>query len=77
MKFLKYLYVAEICCHLQSHRKYKILESKTNCSLKTTLASKEEKIALLEAKVQEFVNLNQQLQNELIKVMEESFCSKL
>ncbi|XP_053140235.1 protein Daple isoform X2 [Hemicordylus capensis] len=45
--------------------KYKILESKTECALKTTLANKEEKIALLEAQVREFVNLNQQLQNEL------------
>lgn len=46
-------------------RKYKILESQTECILKTTLASKEEKIVALEAKLQEFINLNQQLQNEL------------
>uniref|UniRef100_A0A670HLH0 Coiled-coil domain containing 88C n=1 Tax=Podarcis muralis TaxID=64176 RepID=A0A670HLH0_PODMU len=47
------------------HRKYKILESKTECDLKTTLSDKEEKIAVLEAQLQEFLTLNQQLQNEL------------
>ncbi|XP_061467950.1 protein Daple isoform X2 [Rhineura floridana] len=46
-------------------KKYKIFESKTECALKTTLADKEEKIALLEAQLQEFLTLNQQLQNEL------------
>ncbi|XP_060119316.1 protein Daple isoform X2 [Heteronotia binoei] len=46
-------------------KKYKILEIKTECAIKTTLANKEEKIALLEAQVQEFLNLNQHLQNEL------------
>ncbi|XP_066468258.1 protein Daple [Tiliqua scincoides] len=46
-------------------KKYKILERKTDSVLKTTLANKEEKIALLEAQVQEFLHLNQQLQNEL------------
>ncbi|XP_043371899.1 protein Daple isoform X2 [Dermochelys coriacea] len=45
--------------------KYKILESKTDSALKTTLAVKEEKIVLLEAQVEESLNLNQQLQNEL------------
>lgn len=50
---------------LFSYRKYKILERKTESVLKTTLANKEEKIALLEAQVQEFLHLNQQLQNEL------------
>ncbi|CAI5764404.1 Hypothetical predicted protein [Podarcis lilfordi] len=46
-------------------KKYKILESKTECDLKTTLCDKEEKIAVLEAQLQEFLTLNQQLQNEL------------
>ncbi|XP_060128246.1 protein Daple isoform X1 [Zootoca vivipara] len=46
-------------------KKYKILESKTECDLKTTLSDKEEKIAVLEAQLQEFLTLNQQLQNEL------------
>ncbi|XP_077780904.1 protein Daple isoform X4 [Podarcis muralis] len=46
-------------------KKYKILESKTECDLKTTLSDKEEKIAVLEARLQEFLTLNQQLQNEL------------
>ncbi|XP_048341157.1 protein Daple isoform X1 [Sphaerodactylus townsendi] len=46
-------------------KKYKILETKTECALKTTLANKEEKIAVLEAQVQEFLILNQHLQNEL------------
>ncbi|XP_043405038.1 protein Daple isoform X4 [Chelonia mydas] len=45
--------------------KYKILEGKTDSALKTTLAIKEEKIVLLEAQVEESLNLNQQLQNEL------------
>uniref|UniRef100_A0A674K2S8 Coiled-coil domain containing 88C n=2 Tax=Terrapene triunguis TaxID=2587831 RepID=A0A674K2S8_9SAUR len=45
--------------------KYKILESKTDSALKTTLAIKEEKIVLLEAQVEESLSLNQQLQNEL------------
>ncbi|XP_062974032.1 protein Daple [Elgaria multicarinata webbii] len=46
-------------------KKYKILESKSECALKTTLANKEEKIILLEAQLQEFLNLNQQLRDEL------------
>ncbi|NWW38069.1 DAPLE protein, partial [Panurus biarmicus] len=45
--------------------KYKILESKTESALKSTLAVKEEKIAMLEAQVKDFLNLNQQLQNDL------------
>ncbi|TFK16040.1 Cordon-bleu protein-like 1 [Platysternon megacephalum] len=45
--------------------KYKILENKTDSALKTTLAIKEEKIVLLEAQVEESLNLNQHLQNEL------------
>ncbi|XP_063188599.1 protein Daple isoform X2 [Chroicocephalus ridibundus] len=45
--------------------KYKILESKTESALKTTLAAKEEKIAMLEAQVKDSLNLNQQLQNDL------------
>lgn len=50
---------------LMSFRKYKILESKTESALKTTLAVKEEKIAMLEAQVKDSLNLNQQLQNDL------------
>lgn len=46
-------------------RKYKALESKTESALKSTLAVKEEKIAMLEAQVKDFLNLNQQLQNDL------------
>ncbi|NXR27724.1 DAPLE protein, partial [Cinclus mexicanus] len=45
--------------------KYKVLESKTESALKSTLTVKEEKIAMLEAQVKEFLNLNQQLQNDL------------
>ncbi|NXT02356.1 DAPLE protein, partial [Jacana jacana] len=45
--------------------KYKILESKTESALKTTLAVKEEKIAMLEAQVKDSLKLNQQLQNDL------------
>ncbi|XP_010214040.1 PREDICTED: protein Daple [Tinamus guttatus] len=46
-------------------KKYKILESKTESALKTAVAVKEEKIAVLEAQVKDSLNLNQQLQNEL------------
>lgn len=46
-------------------RKYKVLESKTESALKSTLALKEEKIAMLEAQVKDFLNLKQQLQNDL------------
>uniref|UniRef100_A0A8C0BAJ3 Coiled-coil domain containing 88C n=1 Tax=Buteo japonicus TaxID=224669 RepID=A0A8C0BAJ3_9AVES len=42
-----------------------VLLSKTESALKTTLAVKEEKIAMLEAQVKDFLNLNQQLQNDL------------
>uniref|UniRef100_A0A8B9IZ88 Calponin-homology (CH) domain-containing protein n=2 Tax=Amazona collaria TaxID=241587 RepID=A0A8B9IZ88_9PSIT len=45
--------------------KYRILESKTESALKMTLAVKEEKITMLEAQVKDFMNLNQQLQNDL------------
>nr|XP_021387617.1 protein Daple isoform X2 [Lonchura striata domestica] len=48
--------------------KYKVLESKTESALKSTLAVKEEKIAMLEAQVKDFLNLNQQLQNDLSMV---------
>uniref|UniRef100_A0A8C3P0D1 Coiled-coil domain containing 88C n=1 Tax=Cyanoderma ruficeps TaxID=181631 RepID=A0A8C3P0D1_9PASS len=47
------------------HTKYKVLESRTESALKSTLAVKEEKIAMLEAQVKDSLNLNQQLQNEL------------
>lgn len=46
-------------------RKYKVLESKTESALKSTLAVKEEKLAMLEAQAKDFLNLNQQLQNDL------------
>lgn len=46
-------------------RKYKILEGRKESPLKTTLAVKEEKIAFLEAQVEERASLNQQLQGEL------------
>ncbi|KAM6274906.1 protein Daple [Porphyrio hochstetteri] len=51
--------------------KYRILESKTESAVKSTLAAKEEKIAVLEAQVKDSVHLNQQLQNDLNKVMKE------
>ena len=46
-------------------RKYKILESINESALKTTLSMKEEKIAFLEAQVEEKASLNHQLQNEI------------
>ncbi|XP_059735036.1 protein Daple isoform X4 [Bos taurus] len=45
--------------------KYKILESINESALKTTLSMKEEKIAFLEAQVEEKASLNHQLQNEI------------
>ncbi|MGH0161181.1 UNVERIFIED_CONTAM: hypothetical protein FKN15_054625 [Acipenser sinensis] len=45
--------------------RYKLLESKLESSLKKSLEIKEEKIAALEARLQESSNLNQQLRQEL------------
>uniref|UniRef100_A0A8C5R305 Coiled-coil domain containing 88C n=1 Tax=Leptobrachium leishanense TaxID=445787 RepID=A0A8C5R305_9ANUR len=49
----------------ESERKYKVLESKIESTLKTTLAVKESKILTLEKQMEEARTLNQQLQNEL------------
>ncbi|XP_075185969.1 protein Daple [Anomaloglossus baeobatrachus] len=48
-----------------AEKKYKILESKIESTLKTTLAIKESKIISLEGQMDEIWSLNQQLQNEL------------
>uniref|UniRef100_A0A8C6EXW3 Coiled-coil domain containing 88C n=1 Tax=Marmota marmota marmota TaxID=9994 RepID=A0A8C6EXW3_MARMA len=56
-------------------RKYKILEGRSESALKTALAVKEEKIAFLEAQVEERAGLNLQLQGELQRVKEE--CEQL
>ncbi|XP_040188918.1 protein Daple isoform X2 [Rana temporaria] len=48
-----------------AEKKYKILESKIESTLKTTLAVKESKILALESQVDEVRSFNQQLQNEL------------
>ncbi|XP_026371230.2 protein Daple isoform X1 [Ursus arctos] len=45
--------------------KFSILEGRNESALKTTLAMKEEKIAFLEAQMEEKTSLNHQLQNEL------------
>lgn len=45
--------------------RYKLLEFKLESTLKSTLEIKEEKIAALEARLQESSNLNQQLRQEL------------
>lgn len=47
------------------HSRYKLLESKLESTLKKSLEIKEEKIAALEARLQESSNLNQQLRQEL------------
>ncbi|XP_023863005.1 girdin isoform X6 [Salvelinus sp. IW2-2015] len=47
------------------HDRYKLLEFKLESTLKSTLEIKEEKIAALEARLQESSNLNQQLRQEL------------
>ncbi|XP_077123884.1 protein Daple isoform X1 [Ranitomeya variabilis] len=54
-----------------AEKKYKILESKIESTLKTTLAIKESKILSLEGQVDEVRNLNQQLQNELNSVKQD------
>ncbi|XP_053828804.1 girdin isoform X2 [Vidua macroura] len=48
-----------------SDDRYKLLESKLESTLKTSLEIKEEKIAALEARLEESTNLNQQLRQEL------------
>ncbi|XP_041920935.1 girdin isoform X5 [Alosa sapidissima] len=48
-----------------SDDRYKLLESKLESTLKSSLEIKEEKIAALEARLQESSNLNQQLRQEL------------
>lgn len=54
-----------VLLYLCIFRKCKILESKSESALKTTLALKEEKIVFLEAQVEEKESLNRQLQIEL------------
>ncbi|KAM9294375.1 protein Daple [Gastrophryne carolinensis] len=54
-----------------AEKKYKILESKIESTLKTTLSVKESKIASLESQVVEARGLNQQLQNELNTIKQE------
>lgn len=50
--------------HVSSIR-FKLLETKLESTLKSSLEIKEEKIAALEARLQESSNLNQQLRQEL------------
>ncbi|XP_047394663.1 protein Daple isoform X3 [Sciurus carolinensis] len=51
--------------------KHRILEGRSESALETALAMKEEKIASLEAQVEEKASLSQQLQSELQRVKEE------
>ncbi|XP_075048700.1 protein Daple isoform X2 [Mixophyes fleayi] len=55
-----------------AEKKYKVLESKIESTLKTTLAVKESKILTLEGQVDEVRSLNQQLQNELNSVKQDA-----
>ncbi|KAM5129304.1 LOW QUALITY PROTEIN: protein Daple [Mantella aurantiaca] len=55
-----------------AEKKYKILESKIESTLKTTLAIKESKIVALEGQVDEVRSVNQQLQNELNSMKQEA-----
>ncbi|NXN94510.1 GRDN protein, partial [Rhinopomastus cyanomelas] len=52
--------------------RYKLLESKLESTLKKSLEIKEEKIAALEARLEESTNLNQQLRQEL-KTMKKNY----
>ncbi|XP_069806824.1 protein Daple isoform X2 [Dendropsophus ebraccatus] len=54
-----------------AEKKYKVLESKIESTLKTTLAVKESRIVSLEGQVDEVRSLNQQLQNELNSLKQE------
>ncbi|XP_068110682.1 protein Daple isoform X2 [Hyperolius riggenbachi] len=54
-----------------AEKKYKLLETKIESTLKTTLAVKESKIVALESQVEEVRSVNQQLQNELNAVKQE------
>lgn len=54
-----------LCIPLVHCSRYKLLESKLESTLKSSLEIKEEKIAALEARLQESSNLNQQLRQEL------------
>lgn len=53
------------------------MESKLESTLKKSLEIKEEKIAALEARLEESTNLNQQLRQELKTVRKKAFfCNK-
>ncbi|KAM6279138.1 girdin isoform 9-T10 [Porphyrio hochstetteri] len=52
-------------CVMSLISRYKLLESKLESTLKKSLEIKEEKIAALEARLEESTNLNQQLRQEL------------
>ncbi|XP_040524682.1 girdin isoform X24 [Gallus gallus] len=54
-----------LCDEQSSDDRYKLLESKLESTLKKSLEIKEEKIAALEARLEESTNLNQQLRQEL------------
>ncbi|XP_021246326.1 girdin isoform X10 [Numida meleagris] len=54
-----------LCDEQSSDDRYKLLESKLESTLKNSLEIKEEKIAALEARLEESTNLNQQLRQEL------------
>lgn len=55
--------------------RFKLLETKLESTLKSTLEIKEEKIAALEARLQESSNLNQQLRQELKTVRSMYACA--
>lgn len=57
--------------------RYKLLESKLESTLKKSLEIKEEKIAALEARLEESTNLNQQLRQELKTVRRMTFFVRL
>lgn len=59
-------------CLALSLLRFKLLETKLESTLKSSLEIKEEKIAALEARLQESSNLNQQLRQEL-KTVSDSF----
>ncbi|KAM4690163.1 protein Daple [Rhinophrynus dorsalis] len=59
-----------------AERKYKVLESKIESTLKTTLAVRENKIMLLEEQMEEALSVNRQLQNELNSIKKDLAASR-
>lgn len=65
LKIIFWPLVTKLSLFLYVDSRYKLLESKLESTLKKSLEIKEEKIAALEARLEESTNYNQQLRQEL------------